>query len=178
MAALSSISLRFVSLFALVVALASSGPAFPSAPCLGGSGSVSLSDSILDACGGVTIGCVSFSGSFAPFDGGEVPMIAKGGFLFFSGSYLGEGDGVGFPSAAFIVDNLVLLPALLVVAALGWPLVVGGWLWIDTMAVRVSSVLSLDLGFFFMGPLVYSHFGPRSSFYFFFLFLLSVFYDG
>ena len=63
MATLSSISLRFVSLFALVVALASSGSALPSASFHGGGGSVS----VLDACGGVTIMCGSFYGSFALF---------------------------------------------------------------------------------------------------------------
>lgn len=63
MATLSSISLRFVSLFALVVALASSGSAFPSAASHGGGGSVS----VLDACGGVAITCGSFYGSFALF---------------------------------------------------------------------------------------------------------------
>ena len=148
MATLSSISLHFVSLCALVVALASSGSALPSA-FHGGGGSVS----ILDACGGVTITCGSFSGSFALFDGDDVPTIDKG-VLPFSSSYLDDGDAVGFcfPSAGFIADVLVHWPALLEVAAmgysdLGWPLV-GGWLWKEVMAARVFPLLTLDLGFF------------------------------
>ena len=101
------------------------------------------------ACGGVPIGSAFFSGSFASFDGGKIPMNGNGDFLFFSGDYLGEGDGVGFPFAGFLGDNLVLWPALLVVADLGWPLAIGGWLWPVAMAARVSSLLNLVLGFFF-----------------------------
>jgi hypothetical protein len=97
----------------------------------------------------VTIECVPFSSSFASFDGSEIPTIAKSDFLFFSGYYLGAGDGVGFPSARFIVDDLALWLVFLVVAALGWPLVVGGRLWMDALADRVSSLLCLDFGFFF-----------------------------
>ena len=83
-------------------------------------------------------------------------MIDKGGFLPFSGSYLDDGDAVGFrfPSVGFIADVLVLWPALLEVAVmgysdLGWPLVavVGGWLWKDVMAARVFPLLILNLGF-------------------------------
>lgn len=90
---------------------------------------------------------------FCSFYGEDVPMIDKGGFLPFSSSYLDDGDLVGFPSAGFIADVLVLWPALLEVAAmgysdLGWPLVVGGWLRKDVMAVRVFPLLTLDLGFF------------------------------
>ena len=180
MATLSSISLRFVSLFALVVAFATGGSAFPSASSTGGGGFVSFSTSILDAYGGVTIGSVSFSGSFASFDGGEVPTNANGGFLFFSGYYLGEGESVGFPSVGLLVDERVLWPAFLVVAVVGWPLVVGGWLWMAVMAARVSSLLILVLGFFFWvcWSLVFLGLGPIFIFYFCFCYLSFMMDDG
>ena len=102
MATLSSISLLFISLFALVVALALSRPVFPSVASNGGGGFFS----VLDARGGVTIAGGSFSGLFAPFDGGDVPTIVK--------------SGVGFPSGGLIADNLVLWPTLLAMAAMGY----------------------------------------------------------
>ena len=110
MATLSSISLLFISLFALVVALALSRPAFPYVASIGGDGFFS----VLDARGGVTIAGGSFSGLFAPFDGGDIPLIDK--------------SGDDFSSVGFIADDLVL-----------WPTTSGGggygilrWIWDPT----------------------------------------------